>query len=119
MSAEKKSYKSGETLFNDGEPSRSMFLIQKGAVSIRKKKGFGSVEVGKVLAGEIIGELSFFDHLPRSATGIAIIDVEAMEISYESLEGIYASIPSYMRTIMAAMAVRLRVANETIQQLRK
>lgn len=119
MSAEKKSYKSGETLFNDGDLAKSLFLIQKGAVSIRKKKGIGTIEVGKVLAGEVIGELSFFDHQPRSATGIAIIDVEAMEISFESMENIYASVPSYMKAIMAAMANRLRTANETIQQLRK
>lgn len=75
--------------------------------------------MGKVLAGQVIGELSFFDRQPRSATGVAIVDVEAMEISFESLEKIYATVPDYMKTIMAAMADRLRKANETIQQLQK
>jgi CRP/FNR family cyclic AMP-dependent transcriptional regulator len=119
MSAEKKSYKSGAILFNDGDPSHSLFLIQKGAISIRKKKGNTTIEVGKVLAGQVIGELSFFDRQPRSATGVAIIDVEAMEISFESLEKIYSTVPDYMKTIMAAMAERLRKANDTIRQLQK
>jgi CRP/FNR family cyclic AMP-dependent transcriptional regulator len=119
MSAEKKSYKAGEILFNDGDPAKSLFLIQKGTISIRKKKGSTMIEVGKVTAGEVIGELSFFDRNPRSATGIAIIDVEAMEISFESLEKIYSSVPEYMKTIMAAMAERLRKANDTIRQLQK
>jgi len=119
MSAEKKSYKSGEFLFNDGEPSKSLFLIQKGAISIRKKKGNTTIEVGKVLAGEVIGELSFFDRLPRSASGVAIIDVEAIEISFVSLDKIYSSVPDYLKTIMAAMADRLRKANDTIRQLQK
>ncbi|MEO5969983.1 MAG: cyclic nucleotide-binding domain-containing protein [Bdellovibrionia bacterium] len=118
MSAEKKSYKAGQILFNDGEASHSLFIIEKGGVSIRKKKGNASVEVGKVLKGEVIGELSFFDRQPRSATAVAITDVEVIEISFASMENIYASIPDYMKTIMGSLAARLRKANDTIRQLR-
>jgi CRP-like cAMP-binding protein len=119
MSVEKKSYKSGDILFNDGDPSRSLFLIQKGEISIRKKKGSSMIEVGKVKAGQVIGELSFFDGQPRSASGIAVDDVEAMEIPFSTLDKIYAEVPDYMKTIMAAMAERLRKANDTIRQLQK
>jgi CRP/FNR family cyclic AMP-dependent transcriptional regulator len=118
MSVEKKSYKPGQVLFNDGDAANSLFIVEKGAVSIRKKKGNATVEVGKVLTGEIIGELSFFDRQPRSATTVAITDVVVIEITFASMEKIYATIPDYMKTIMASLATRLRKANDTIRQLR-
>jgi CRP-like cAMP-binding protein len=119
MSAIHKHYKPGQVLFREAEPSNSLFIIQKGAVSIRKMKGKNFVEVAKIQPGEILGELSFFDRLPRSATAVALMEVDALEISFESMEKIYQSIPSYMKTIVASIADRLRKANETIRSLQK
>lgn len=114
-----KIYKADQTLFMEGEESRSLFIIRKGAVSIRKKHQSHSTEISKVLANEVIGELSFFDRQPRSATAVAIMEVEAIEISFESMENIYNNIPDYMKTIVAAMADRLRKANVLIAMLQK
>jgi len=119
MAVSPKTYKAGQTLFNEGDPSQSIFIIKKGAVSIRKKKGSSFVEVSKLLSNEVIGELSFFDRLPRSASAVAIIDVEVLEIPFESMEKIYSGIPPYMKTIAASIAERLRKANETIRTLQK
>jgi CRP-like cAMP-binding protein len=82
-------------------------------------KGKNFVEVAKCLPGEVLGELSFFDRLPRSATAVAIMEVEIVEIPFESMDKIYQSIPDYMKTIVAALADRLRKANETIRLLQK
>lgn len=119
MPAVKKTYKPGQVLFNEAEPSNSIFIIQKGAVSIRKMKAKTYVEVAKCAPGEVLGELSFFDRLPRSATAVAIMDVEVVEIPFEAMDKIYQSIPDYMKTIVAALADRLRKANETIRLLQQ
>lgn len=119
MGAVLRSYKPGQVLFNEGEPSHSLFIIRRGAVSIRKVKANTFVEVGKLAVNEVIGELSFFDRQPRSASAVAINDVEANEIPFEAMEKIYDQIPDYMKVIVAAMAERLRMANEQIRQLRK
>jgi CRP/FNR family cyclic AMP-dependent transcriptional regulator len=112
-------YRSGEPLFVEGEMSQSMFIIKKGGVSIRKRKGSNFVEIGKVTTNEVIGELSFFDRLPRSATAVALGDVEAIELPFEALEKVYNSIPDYLKTIMASMANRLRKSNDLIRSLQK
>lgn len=119
MAAFTRNYKPGQVLFEEGAPSVSIFIIKKGAVSIRKIKGKHFVEVAKVQANEVIGELSFFDRNPRSATAIALIDVDAMEIPFESMERIYNGIPDYLKAIMASLADRLRKANEQIRVLQK
>ena len=112
-----KKLKAGEILFNEGDPSRSIFIVKNGAISIRMVKGKSPVEVGRIKANEIIGELSFFDRLPRSATAVAMIDLEVVEIPFEAMEKIYNNIPDYMKTIMASLADRLRKANEQIRGL--
>jgi len=119
MPVASKTLRQGQNLFQEGEPSRSIFIIKKGAISIRKMKGSNFVEVAKVSTNEVIGELSFFDRLPRSATATALNEVEVTEIPFEALEKIYSTVPDYLKTIVAALADRLRKANEMIRMLQK
>lgn len=112
-------FKPSQVLFREGEASNCIYLIKKGTVAIRKMKGSGFVEIARIYSNEVLGELSFFDRLPRSATAVAMTDVEALEISFESLDRSYRTVPEYMRTIIAAVAERLRKANNMIRRLQK
>jgi CRP-like cAMP-binding protein len=96
-----------------------MFLVKKGTISVRKRRGSGYVEVAKVHANEVLGELSFFDRQPRSASAVALTDVEALEIDFASLDKIYTQVPDYIQSIMNCVADRLRKANDTIRRLKQ
>lgn len=120
MSANIRYFRPGQFVFKEGEPSRCMYLIKKGTVAVRKMKGGGTyVELARVYSNEVLGELSFFDRLPRSAAAVALTEVEAMEISFDSLDSVYDRVPDYMKTIIASVAERLRRANDTIRRLQK
>jgi len=114
-----KKLRPGDVLFNEGDDSKSLFIVKKGAISIRKTKNNTFVEIAKVQANQVIGELSFFDRLPRSAAAIAMIDTELLEISFESLQKVYDQIPDYMKSMIASLADRLRRANDDIRILQK
>ena len=75
MHAIPRTYPAGTTLFVDGETSVSLFIIRKGTVSIRKGPPNAYVEISKLFTNEVLGELSFFDRSPRSATAVALTDV--------------------------------------------
>ncbi len=96
-----------------------MFLIQKGAVAIRKTRGSAAVEIARIYPNEVIGELAFFDRKTRSASAVAINDVDALEISFESLDKIYGGIPDYMKTIIASVVDRLRRTSDQLKRLQK
>jgi CRP-like cAMP-binding protein len=119
MAAIQRFFRDGQFLFKEGDASNSIFIVKRGTVSIRKMKGNSWVEIAKVYTNEVIGELSFFDRLPRSATAVASNDVEVLELPFHDLDGIYNAVPPYLRTIMSAMADRLRKANEIIRKLQK
>ena len=119
MPATPKYFRPGEVLFKEGDASRSMYVIQKGTVAIRKMKGGGYVDLAKVYSNEVLGELAFFDRQPRSATAIALSEVEVLEIDFTALQKIYDSIPHYFKTILACVADRQRKSNETIKRLQR
>ena len=117
MSTSQRYFKTGQFIFKDGDASNSMFLIRQGTVAIQKLKDDRPVEIARIYSNEVLGELSFFDRLPRSASAVALSDVELMEIPFEDLDKIYVNVPDYMKTIIASVAERLRRANDTIRRL--
>jgi CRP/FNR family cyclic AMP-dependent transcriptional regulator len=109
----------GQPLFTEGEIPKSLFLITKGTIAIRKMKGAAFVEIARLYSNEIVGELSFFDRQTRSASAFALTEVEVTEIPFDSLEKLFASTPPYLKGMIAAMADRLRKANDMIKRLQK
>jgi CRP/FNR family transcriptional regulator, cyclic AMP receptor protein len=104
-------------LFREGDQAHSLFLIQSGTVSVRKIKKDGEIEIARIYANEVIGEISFFDKQPRSASAIALTETQATEIKYDVLETAMNSVPPFMKTIMAGLAERLRRADDKIRKL--
>ena len=65
-------FQDGETLFREGEPSRSAFVIVEGDVELTKEGEKGRVTLAVLKPGEVFGEMGIFDQSPRSATARAI-----------------------------------------------
>jgi CRP-like cAMP-binding protein len=62
-------YFSGQKIIKEGDPPDFIFIIKKGEVSITKKKFlFKTVELGKLLPGDIFGETAMLSYGPRTAT---------------------------------------------------
>jgi CRP-like cAMP-binding protein len=114
--ASAKYFRTNEYLFHENDQARSLFLVKSGTIAIRKRRGTGFVELARIYSNEVIGELSFFDREPRSASAIALSEVEVLEIPFEALDKIFESVPSYMRTIVTAMAERLRKSGDLLRR---
>jgi CRP/FNR family cyclic AMP-dependent transcriptional regulator len=119
MASTPRTFKKGDYLFQEADLPRAMYLIKKGQISIRKAKGTGEIELAQLKQGEVFGELSFLDRKPRSASAVAIVDTEVLEIDFESLDKVYAQVPDYLQSIIANVVSRLRKANDIIKKLQK
>lgn len=117
MSAEKQKFAAGETLFAEGDRADCLYIIQRGSVSLRRRRGAEQVELGRAKQGEVIGEMSFFDSKNRSASAVALVTTDTLVISYSSLEKIYESTPEYFKTIIMSVTDRLREADMKITRL--
>lgn len=61
--------KKGEYLINEGGASNEMYWVISGLFIITKlNQDEQNVIIGRVLPGELVGEMSFLDSMPRSAS---------------------------------------------------
>jgi CRP-like cAMP-binding protein len=80
-SATRRSYRRGETVCREGDPSSVVLVLMSGHVRIVHGTPDGrEVVVGVRGAGDVIGELAAIDELPRSATVEALDDLDVLEI---------------------------------------
>lgn len=112
----------GQVLFREGEPGAEMFLVREGTMLISKRVT-GSVE--QVLArepvGGFFGEMSLFDHEPRSATLQAESDVVLLVLDRPNLDRLIESNPraaaAFFHALMQVFIERLRASGELVAEV--
>lgn len=104
-----------EILLREGEHSNSMYWVQSGQLVVTKKRGAEEVILGHIYSGELVGEISFLDQEPRSATVKAISDCELIQIPQETIDGIFKTQPKWLEILVKTLAERLRKANARIK----
>jgi len=114
-----RTYKAGELMFNQNDPANSLFIIQRGQIRLYIPKGRGFVEIGILRAGEVIGEMAYFDqkNRRRSTSASAIIETEVIEISFPAFEKTMAGLNPWFKTIINTLADRLRKTNDKVKAL--
>lgn len=109
--------KAGELLFKEGDPSTSMYVLKRGRLSVFKMKGNSEVELAEIGPGQMIGEMTFFDKKPRSASIKATSDSEVIELPFSSLQTQYDGCPQWLKSIVKTINEHLREANKRIKNL--
>ena len=109
----------GLAVLQAGEEDRGLYLITEGTLGVRLPRGESAFKT--IEAPAVVGELAFFDGLPRSATLVAETDVEAVRIDPAALDRLAADEPGLARALLLdiarILALRLRMASDVIAEL--
>lgn len=98
----------GTVLFNEGDEGSCLFIILSGAVDISKKdEEGGKRHLARLGQGEIIGEMSHFDELPRSATATAVGDTRALVFSRANFSLIFQLHPKWTTKLVEGLSQRI------------
>ncbi len=111
-SCHERSYAAGTTLFSQDDSGAGLYIIKSGKVKIMQAVDLDRPEVELATAGpgEVFGEMSLLDDLPRSATVIAVEDVTALLLPVWEFRGILQSHPDMALKLLAVLSRRLRKA---------
>jgi len=107
----------GTVIIQQGVPSNSVFILIDGQLVVHSAK----VEIAKLFAGEIVGEISFVDSRPPSATVSAAADSQVLEIDKNSLRNKlqkdlgFAS--RFYLSLATFLADRLRVSTARLSEI--
>lgn len=107
----------GDLLMKEGETSNSMYWVQSGTLRLYKKKGTGFIELGVVHSGEVVGEMSFLDNQPRSASVEALQPCDIVEIPRGKFDEFLAAQPSWMKALVHTLVKRLRTTSNRVREL--
>jgi CRP-like cAMP-binding protein len=90
----KKDFNAGETIFTETENGESLYIIRKGEVKACRQAPDGELfTLTTMKEGEIFGEMSFLDGRPRSATVVALTDIETYVIEKSDFETLVDEYP--------------------------
>ena len=104
-----------QILIQEGEKSSCVYWVQNGQLVATKKRMAEDVVLGHIYSGELVGEISFLDKEPRTATVKAITDCDLIEIPNETIEAIFKTQPKWLEILVRTLAERLRKASARIK----
>jgi len=107
--------KAEDYLVREGEESNEMFYLSSGTLAIFQRKGDSERQIGTVYSGELVGEMSFLDNKPRSASVKAVGECELTVIPREKLQKYLSTQPHWYRALVQTMVDRLRRANKRVR----
>jgi len=119
-------YTVNETIVNEGMNDRRLYLIEKGSARVSGRVALadgrhiqpGLCDLGP---GEVFGELSLFDVGARSASVIALGDVEVLEFDVTALEKYFDNHPEQgyvvLKKLFTTLSLRLRQTDRRWEQL--
>jgi CRP-like cAMP-binding protein len=104
-----RSFRRGSALFSEGDTAERVFLIERGWVTLRVATRDGrEVILGLRGPGDLVGELSTLDGEPRTATALAVDEVEAVVAPAHVLSTGLARDPELADELLRLLARRLR-----------
>jgi len=105
-------YASGERLFLEREPGDAVLVLQSGRVKLSSiTDGGREALLGIRDPGELIGEMSAIDEVPRSATATAMEPVEVLALSSQAFIAYLERTPGVALVLVRVLNRRLRDAD--------
>lgn len=106
-----------ETLFDQGDESDGLYIVASGIVRIfLSADDAREATINLLEEGEVIGEMSLLDGLPRSAGAAALTDTRLIFIPREPFMQLLEASPRLARQIILMLCERLRAANAQVDQ---
>ena len=101
--------KEGTLIFQEGDKADGLFIIKSGKVAIR----LGNRTLAELTVNSIFGEMALIDDAPRSATAVALTDVELVPVSEKQFLFLVSQTPFFALKVMRVLARRLRATNKS------
>ena len=102
--------RAGDVIFREGEKADELFVIKSGQVRIQ----VGNRTMADLATDNIFGGMALIDSEPRSATAVAITDVELVPISEKQFLFLVSQTPYFALKVMRILAQRLRATNKSL-----
>lgn len=121
QATQKRTYRAGEVLFEEGQIGKAVFIIESGRVELTRKNLDGTPRrLGLVGPGQILGEMALLEQMERTATAKMLEDGVVYLLYSATLEALFTQQPAIGVKLLRNMAVMLSaLLRRTNQELDK
>ena len=110
----------GKYIFEEGDPSDTMYVIQQGEVIIIKDApGTEPTLLGYRGAGDLIGEISLLNDAPRTASALALEPATLLAIPRDAFWTLLRGNPDFQDTVIHTLIEALLNADRSRQETTK
>ncbi len=106
----------GTTVFNEGDPGDSMYIIKSGSVGVYGSAGEKEVFVTALHRGDFFGEMALLSGKPRSATIRVILDAHLYRFAKTGFDSLLKSNPSLGLYLSRLYAHRFAESSQAVQE---
>ncbi len=112
-------FRRGETIFHQGDPGDSLFIIEEGSVKIvlPSPEGEEAAIIATLGRGDFFGELALLDGAYRSATAVALEPTQTLVLRREPFEQLVDTDAALRRALLAGLAAELRRLTGHVEEL--
>jgi hypothetical protein len=106
----------GELLIREGDKADFVYILKHGQLQAFNMVNDQKVILGSIEVGEFVGEMSYINHEPRSASIEALTDAQLIEVPIGLVDKLLYKRPSWSKALMQTLSKRLKNANKSLAQ---
>ncbi len=112
-------YRRNETIFHQGDPGESLYIVAEGRVKIvlPSPEGEEAAIIATLDRGDFFGELALLDGAPHSASAVALEPTETLVLHRDPFEQLVEADPALRRALLAGLAAELRRLTGHVEEL--
>lgn len=103
----------GEWLFREGDQGDTAFVIENGLLEICREEDGQQHRIAQLGPGDLIGEMSLIDKLPRSASAFARLPTRLRVLTRQHLDEKLGDADPLLRLLLKMILQRYRSATDT------
>ena len=108
-------FRAGETIFREGEYSNSCYVVSSGhASAVHEHPAGRAITLARFGPGDVFGELAMLDSQRRSATLLALDELDAITIPGEVMRRLLRERPEIAIKMVVSLGQKLRQTNERL-----
>ena len=116
---EEKRFTDGSVIYQEGAPSDSVYVVQRGQVKILRNLGGHPTVLNVLGPGQIFGESGVLQKKPRSTTMEAKGDVTALRVTGDEFLSAFGGKNPFSLPLLRMLCERLSEASQRIAEISK
>ncbi|HKX74977.1 MAG TPA: ATP-binding protein [Acidimicrobiia bacterium] len=108
----------GDVIMQEGQEVDALMVVAEGAFEVTRRAGTQDVVVGVAGTGEVLGEMSFLEGRPASATLTALSDARLVRLPAAKVDHILSHLP-FLKGMFLTMIMRLRERESSLVHAEK